>query len=320
MLLWDLGLKIVEMRLISMLHFRIISSKWCLSSWSKLPLFLECPSPLCDTPLPSVIHIHPPSPHPPLWYTSTLPLPSVIHIHPPSPPLWYTSTLPIPSVIHIHPPSPHPPSPPLWYTSTLPLPSVICWLLLLPCRQVKQSEEIAKEEAQPMVHKDYSLKQGEKIKINLVRLGGIKYCIPRLPKSLCSVMYQGFFLGRRGASTPPPLRILCPPPLEIPQKYCFRVNVLAFCSHLLQIPISNMPSQLSNCTRCDLRAPKIQNFLGGRPPQKPVFEGHRILCSPPPQNQKFHFAEFSKKSTLCTYVCNYVEMCLFLLLEEEDWA
>ena len=41
-----------------------------------------------------------------------------------------------------------------------------------------------------------------------------------------------------------------------------------------------MPSQLSDCTRCNLRAPKIQNFLGGRPPrppQKPVFEVHRTL-------------------------------------------
>ena len=44
----------------------------------------------------------------------------------------------------------------------------------------------------------------------------------------------GFFLG--GVSAPPPLRILCPP-LEIPPKNCFRVNVLAFCSYLLQIPI-----------------------------------------------------------------------------------
>ena len=38
-------------------------------------------------------------------------------------------------------------------------------------RQVKQSEKIAKEEAEPMEHKDYSLKEGEKIKIHLnVRL------------------------------------------------------------------------------------------------------------------------------------------------------
>ena len=37
-----------------------------------------------------------------------------------------------------------------------------------------------------------------------------------------------------------------------------------------------MPSQLSDCTRCDLRAPKIQNFLGERPPRPP----------PPPPPQK----------------------------------
>lgn len=35
-------------------------------------------------------------------------------------------------------------------------------------RQVKQSEAIAQEEAKPVVHKDYSLKAGEKIKISLV--------------------------------------------------------------------------------------------------------------------------------------------------------
>ena len=37
----------------------------------------------------------------------------------------------------------------------------------LPFRQVKQSEELAKEEAKPFEHKDYSLKQGQKIHISL---------------------------------------------------------------------------------------------------------------------------------------------------------
>ena len=109
------------------------------------------------------------------------------------------------------------------------------------------------------------------------------------------------------------------PPLgDPPQKNCFRVNVLAFCSYLLQIPIShsNMPSQLSDCTRCNLRAPKIQNFLGGRPPrppQKPVFEVHRILHTKftlsPLKTKNFHFAplgEFSKKNTdIHSYVRTY---------------
>ena len=39
--------------------------------------------------------------------------------------------------------------------------------LSLPFRQVKQSEELAKEEAKPFEHKDYSLKQGQKIHISL---------------------------------------------------------------------------------------------------------------------------------------------------------
>lgn len=34
-------------------------------------------------------------------------------------------------------------------------------------RQVKQSEKLAKEEAVPFEHKDYSLKQGQKIHISL---------------------------------------------------------------------------------------------------------------------------------------------------------
>ena len=34
-------------------------------------------------------------------------------------------------------------------------------------RQVKQSEELAKEDAKPFEHKDYSLKQGQKIHISL---------------------------------------------------------------------------------------------------------------------------------------------------------
>ena len=65
-----------------------------------------------------------------------------------------------------------------------------------------------------------------------------------------------------------------------------------------------MPCQLSDCTRCDLRAPKMQNFLGGRPPrppQKPVFEGHRILHTkftlPPHKTILSPLGEFSKKNT-----------------------
>lgn len=41
------------------------------------------------------------------------------------------------------------------------------WSIKYYLRQVKQSEKLAKEEAQPVVHKDYSLKEGEKIKIQL---------------------------------------------------------------------------------------------------------------------------------------------------------
>jgi hypothetical protein len=36
-----------------------------------------------------------------------------------------------------------------------------------PFRQVKQSEDLAKEEAKPFEHKDYSLKQGQKIHVSL---------------------------------------------------------------------------------------------------------------------------------------------------------
>ena len=106
------------------------------------------------------------------------------------------------------------------------------------------------------------------------------------------------------------------PPLGDPKKKkCFRVNVLAFCSYLLQIPmrvilICHVSFQIALDALCDLRAPKIQNFLGGRPPrppQKPVFEGHRILHTkftlPPHKTKNFHFAppppplgEFSKKN------------------------
>ena len=35
------------------------------------------------------------------------------------------------------------------------------------CRGVKTSQEIAQQEAQPVEHKDYSLKEGQKIQINL---------------------------------------------------------------------------------------------------------------------------------------------------------
>ena len=34
-------------------------------------------------------------------------------------------------------------------------------------RQVKQSEDLAKEETKPFEHKDYSLKEGQKIRISL---------------------------------------------------------------------------------------------------------------------------------------------------------
>ena len=52
-------------------------------------------------------------------------------------------------------------------------------------------------------------------------------------------VHTGFFLGGGGGGgICPPLRILCPPPLGDPPKKCFRVNVLAFCSYLLQIPIT----------------------------------------------------------------------------------
>ncbi len=35
------------------------------------------------------------------------------------------------------------------------------------CRGVKTSLEIAKQEVEPVQHKDYSLKEGQKIQINL---------------------------------------------------------------------------------------------------------------------------------------------------------
>ena len=39
--------------------------------------------------------------------------------------------------------------------------------LSLSLRQVKQSHELAKEEEKPFEHKDYSLKQGQKIHVSL---------------------------------------------------------------------------------------------------------------------------------------------------------
>ena len=53
------------------------------------------------------------------------------------------------------------PLPPLSLSLTL------SFSLSLPFRQVKQSEELAKEEAKPFEHKDYSLKQGQKIHVSL---------------------------------------------------------------------------------------------------------------------------------------------------------
>ena len=47
--------------------------------------------------------------------------------------------------------------------------------LLLPHRQVKQSQELAKEDTKPFEHKDYSLKQGEKIHISL-GVSSLKLC------------------------------------------------------------------------------------------------------------------------------------------------
>ena len=110
-----------------------------------------------------------------------------------------------------------------------------------------------------------------------------------------------FFRGGRGGGGghPPPLRILCPP-LEIPKKICFRVNVLAFSSYLLQIPIRVIITcQINFQIALDAISEhlKFKIFWGGRPPrlpQTPVFEVHRILhikfILPP-------LGEFSKKNT-----------------------
>ncbi len=51
--------------------------------------------------------------------------------------------------VHLSSSPPPPPPPPSW------------------CRGLKQSQQLAEQEAHPAPHKDYSLKQGQKIKINL---------------------------------------------------------------------------------------------------------------------------------------------------------
>ena len=56
---------------------------------------------------------------------------------------------------------PFPPPPPPLLPPPLPSPPPP------PLRHVKQDQQIAKEEAAPQTHKDYSLKAGEKIQINL---------------------------------------------------------------------------------------------------------------------------------------------------------
>ncbi len=47
------------------------------------------------------------------------------------------------------------------------------------CRGVKTSQEIAKQETEPVQHKDYSLKAGQKIQINL----GVSVIAERLSAS-----------------------------------------------------------------------------------------------------------------------------------------
>ena len=120
-----------------------------------------------------------------------------------------------------------------------------------------------------------------------------------------------FFRGGRGIR--PPLRILCPPPpLGDPPKNCFRVNVLAFCSYLLQIPIR----VILTCHVSFQIAPdaisehlKFKIFWGEDPPDPPP---PKSLCSkvtgyytpsslsPPIQPKIFilpPLGEFSKKNT-----------------------
>jgi len=59
-------------------------------------------------------------------------------------------------------------------------------------RRLKQKDEIIKEQQNPGPSKDYSLKQGEKIKINF---GGMKVIviIDIYTEALCVAMYEKFW-------------------------------------------------------------------------------------------------------------------------------
>lgn len=83
-------------------------------------------------------------------------------------------------------------------------------------KQVKQSQEIAEEEATPVVHKDYSLKAGEKIKINLKNTGESS----SKPQSSHNIGMT----SSSGILAPPPssgggIKPLNPPPTKQPQAH-----------------------------------------------------------------------------------------------------
>ena len=115
---------------------------------------------------------------------------------------------------------------------------------------------------------------------------------------IAKAMLSGFFLGGGGGGGGGHL-----PPLGDPKKNCSSVNVLAFCSYLLQIPIRViLTCQVSFLIALDVISEhlKFKIFWGGRPPRPPppppksLFEVHRILHTkftwPPLKTKIFHFA------------------------------
>ena len=126
-----------------------------------------------------------------------------------------------------------------------------------------------------------------------------------------------FFRGGRGGGASAPLEDFVPP-LEIPPKNCFRVNVLAFCSYLLQIPIRViLTCQVSFLIALDAISEhlKFKIFWGEDPPKSLCLKctGYYTpssLCSPskPKISILPPLGEFSKKNT--AYACAYLPIIL----------
>ena len=113
------------------------------------------------------------------------------------------------------------------------------------------------------------------------------------------------------------------PPLGDPPNNCFRVNVLAFCSYLLQIPIRViLTCHISFQIALDAISEhlKFTIFWGEDPPDPPKSLYSKVtgyytsssLCPPPPPPPPIKpkisilppLGEFSKKNTATAYMCH----------------